>query len=333
MNWIFAAAILAAALPAGAQVKLSGIGDSISQGFDADCFPDWTGNICRDDPANSFGQGTHTEAFSSERIPYSVYQRWNFTQKQFASVSGARMIYQDASSPPNAASQARSICAQAVKPDHVILLLGGNDVCDSASIASIPDPTTFGNALGAALDLLGACLPRNASVIALSVPRVDTLKPAGEARGCGGNWCLYSLFTGSCTCKVVTGEGSAANLKLIGAKIDAWNNELKNRVAAANARWAGAPVRFVTDWQGPQSAGAQYTNTSLGTYAFKSNDISYDDCFHPHNDTGQCKLACITYEQWKHQYSSASAAQAALGPCFVDSDSRDAAGRNCTTTW
>lgn len=333
MSWLISAALLFAAFPVHAQVKLSGIGDSISQGFDANCIPDWTGNICRDDPANAFGQGTHTEWFSSERIPYSVYQRWNFSQKQFASASGARMIYQDASSPPNAASQARSICAQTTRPDHVILLLGGNDVCDASSISNIPDPTTFGNALGAAFDILGGCLAPNASVIALSVPRVDTLKPAGVQRGCNNNWCLYSLFTGSCTCNVVTSESSTTNLNLIGSKIDAWNAELKNRVAAANSKWSARAIHYLTDWQGPRSAGAQYVNTSLGTYAFKANDISYDDCFHPHNDTGQCKLACITYEQWRHQYSSASTAQAALGPCFVDSDSSDAAGHNCTTTW
>lgn len=264
---------------ASAQTKLSGIGDSISQGYDANC-PSFF--ICGDQPAYAFGQG------SNAPLPNSIYLRSHIPTVQFVSVSGAEMV----GGTNNAAAQATNLCAQATLPDRVVLLLGGNDVCNRSSTSTMYSTTTFGNALGAALDTLAACLPPLAQVHVLSVPRVDYLYDAGVQARCTSKWCLAGLFGGTCTCALVT-QGTSADRVAAGQQIDAYNQELANRVASANTAYQAAKqITFSTDWRGA------LPNTSVGTYAFQGSDLAQSDCFHPNYSSGQCKLACIGWTSW-----------------------------------
>lgn len=261
--------------------KLAGIGDSISQGFSANNFPG-------DHPSYAFGQG-------SDAGVNSLYLRYKakfpaFT-KEFVSVSGAEMV----GGGNNAAAQAARICAQASRPNRVVIELGGNDVCNRSSgtaadaASNLYSVTTYRNALKAALDLLGGCLPSGSQVLILSMPRVDYLYEAGNAKNvllCNAVWSLAGV------CRVVTAESSATRRRQLGARVDAYNDGLQAEVAAADTRYSGK-VHFVTDWQGALSGNP---NSSVGSYKFGAADINTVDCFHPHKDTGQKKLACDAWE-------------------------------------
>jgi lysophospholipase L1-like esterase len=260
---------------------LAGIGDSISQGFSANSWPG-------DHPSYAFGQGTDSSV-------NSLYLRFkakfpSFT-KEFVSVSGAEMV----GGSNNAAAQARRICAQASKPDRVVLELGGNDVCNrntgsaTDAASNLYSVTTYRNALKAALDVLGGCLASGAEVTVLSMPRVDFLYEAGNARNallCNGVWSLAGV------CRVVTGESDANRRRQLGARVDAYNDGIHAEVDAANTRYPGK-VHFNNDWQGSLTTNP---NTSVGSYKFGAADINTVDCFHPYKDTGQKKLACAAWE-------------------------------------
>lgn len=262
--------------------KLAGIGDSISQGYSANGLPG-------DHADQAFGQGTDATVNSL----YSRYlARYPGFSKQFESVTGAEMV----GGTNNAAAQAMRICMQTQKPDRVVLELGGNDVCNRTRTTS-GDPTvnmysttTYRNALKAALDNLGGCLPSGSQVLVLSMPHVDFLYDAGNAKNsvvCNSVWFLASV------CRIVTAEGDAGRRAQIGARVDLYNAALREETRAADVRYAGRGVRFLTDWQGPMSSRPA---TSVGTYRFTKDDISLDDCFHPYYSTGQKRLACAAWE-------------------------------------
>jgi hypothetical protein len=281
----FSAVAAVVLLPAAAQAqKLSGIGDSISQGYNANC-PSWF--FCGEQPSYSFGQGTSS-------IVNSLYLRGGFPQKQFVSVSGAEMV----GGSNNAAAQASRICAQATRPTDVVLELGGNDVCNRGGVSSMYSVTTWGNALQAAIDTLAPCLPAGARVHVLSMPRVDFLYDAGNQAGCGIKWYLAALFGARVTCQIVTTTSPATRAQ-VGARIDQYNEEIRARVEAARVLHRG--IRWSTDWRGSRAQG--FTDTSVGTYRFSGGDVAPADCFHPYR-TGQCKLACIGHKTWNGLNSS-----------------------------
>ncbi|MFO0575792.1 MAG: GDSL-type esterase/lipase family protein [Polyangia bacterium] len=261
--------------------KLAGIGDSISQGFSANGLPG-------DHPDQAFGQGTDSTVSS-------LYSRYlakfpGFT-KEFVSVTGAEMV----GGTNSAAAQAQRICMQTSKPDRVYILLGGNDVCNRASnatdaVANMYSVMTYRNALKAAIDTLAGCLAPGSQVLVLSMPRVDFLYDAGNAKNsitCNSVWFLASV------CRIVTGESNATRRAQIGARVDQYNAGLREEVRAADVRHSARGVRFLTDWQGPMSSRPA---TSVGTYRFTKDDISLDDCFHPYYNTGQKRLACAAWE-------------------------------------
>ena len=273
--------LVAATADAADPQKLAGIGDSISQGFSAN---NWPG----DHPSYAFGQGTDA-GVNSLYLRYKA--KFPALTKEFVTVSGAEMV----GGSNSAAAQAARICAQGSRPNRVVIELGGNDVCnrDSGTAADaasgLYSVTTYRNGLKAALDLLGGCLPSGSQVLVLSMPRVDYLYEAGNAKNaflCNTVWSLAGV------CSVVTSESNATRRRQIGARVDAYNDGLRTEVAAAESRYTGK-VHFITDWQGPLTSSP---NTSVGAYKFSAADINTVDCFHPHKDTGQKKLACDAWE-------------------------------------
>ncbi len=265
--------------------ELSGIGDSIMQGYDAG----GCGNpfFCGEQPDYSFAQGTQAAVDSL----YSRYRALGLLAggEQFVSASGSEMV-------KDALAQAQAVCALAQRPDRIVLLLGGNDVCNRTSLATMYPPATFRAALKAALDALAApaCgLPAGSWVHVLSMPRVDQLRAAGlvkDAIYCEAVWISANI------CPIVTRETQQAVLDQIGAAIDAYNGGIADEVAAADAAYGGlGGVRFTTDWKGPP---ATNPDTSVGTYFFGAADVSDIDCFHP-SIQGQHRLACIAWETWE----------------------------------
>ncbi len=261
--------------------KLAGIGDSISQGYSAN-------NLPGDTPRYAFGQGTESEVNSL----YSRYlAMFPGMSKQFESVTGAEMV----GGMNSAAAQAQRICMQTEKPNRVYIELGGNDICNRASTTSgdatvnLYSVTTYRNALKAAIDVLAGCLPMGSQVLVLSMPRVDFLYDAGNAKSitCRAVWSLASV------CRIVTAESDAARRAQIGARIDQYNAGLREEARSADVRYAARGIRFMTDWQGPMTS---RPSSSVGTYRFTKDDIALDDCFHPYYSTGQRKLACAVWE-------------------------------------
>jgi len=272
-------ATTAGALP----TKQSNAGDSISQGFDANDWPD-------DQTQESWVQGSDPDVDS-------LFTRYaalvpGLTQEP-ESVDGAEMV----GGSDNFAAQAARICAQSPLPDHVEVLLGGNDVCHRApstsgdATANLYSLDTWTNALDAGLDQLAACLPPGAVVQVMSVPRVDQLYAAGNAKSswCSWTWSIFGI------CPIVTGETDDGRRAQIGAAVDAYNASLAAEVAAYDGATNGRNqngVHFVTDWQGSIADG--HADTSVGTHAFGGGEIDIVDCFHP-NETGQHELACVAW--------------------------------------
>ena len=268
--------------------KLSGMGDSIMQGFDASV----VGGFGADQPSFSFAQGTDTGVNSI----YSRYLARGLPAgaKEFASKSGAEMVN-------NALAQAQAICAMVAKPDRIVILLGGNDVCNRTNVGALYPVATFRSALKAALDTLAApaCGLRAGSwVHVLSMPRVDELRAAGLAKDAGnGSTQCRTLYNAANVCTIVTRETNQVVLDQIGQRIDDYNDGLALEVAAADAASGGlAGVHFTTDWKGPM---ATNPGTSVGSYTFVAGDLSDIDCFHP-STAGQRRLACIAWETWEH---------------------------------
>jgi lysophospholipase L1-like esterase len=262
--------------------KLSGIGDSIMQGVDAD--------------PGSFGeQEQYSFAQGTDPAVNSLFTRYGSPAQEFVSVSGAEMI----GGQHSAVAQAQVICAQTVKPDRIVILLGGNDVCNSAGVDYLPSAVEFGEALRSALDTLGGpdCgLPTGASVHVLSMMRVNLLKAAGLAKdaAAGNTYCqaLWQLAAGQ-ICGIVTLYSDEAALGRIQTRIDEYNQEVAAEMSAADLIYGTeGRVHFSTDWKGTTA------NTSIGTFTFGADDLSSTDCFHPSVE-GQRKLACAAWESWE----------------------------------
>jgi lysophospholipase L1-like esterase len=261
----------------------SNIGDSMSQGSNANDYPG-------DHPEYSWVQGTEV---------YSEYLRYlelnpAFTQEP-ESVSGAEMVGGE----NNFAAQASRICAHEVKPERVWVLLGANDVCNRGpsesddAAANMYSVDTWTMALRAGLDLLAECLPPNARVHVLSVPRIDYLYEAGHAKSL---WCYRVVWPTVGICRIVTLEANADRRAQIGARINEYNDAIASEAQAYDANTNGnnpRGVRFSTDWQGSIENG--YENTSLGSFRFGPREITSLDCFHP-SVAGQQRIACAAWE-------------------------------------
>ena len=263
----------ALALPASAladPAKLAGIGDSISQGFAANNFPG-------DHADMAFGQGSDREV-NSLYLRYKA--RFPAFAKEFVSVSGAEMV----GGSNNAAAQASRICRQTRKPDRVVIELGGNDVCNrskgsaSDAASNLYSVTTYRNALKAALDTLGGCLPTGAQVLVLSMPRVDFLyKPATpgarfRATPCGA-WPASAASSPAREMPAAAARSALAST----STTTACDRKCRRRRATTAAR----SVRHRL----AGTAGQQPQN-SVGAYAFGKDDIDSLDCFHPLSHDG-----------------------------------------------
>jgi len=291
VRWVLLASALS--LPALGQTaypsKQANIGDSISQGFGANGF-------VGDQPSLSWAQGT------SDSIR-SVYLRLKTLNPSLVqepeSVSGAQLV----GGGDSFAAQAQRVCAQAIRPHYVPVLLGGNDVCGrprsstSDAAANMYSVATWRSALRAGLDQLAACLPEGSTVHVLSMPRVDLLYGAGHAKSF---WCPYVIWPVANVCRIVTGETSAGRRAQIGARINQYNDVIREELAAYDGNWNGQNprhLRFRTDWRGSIEQG--FVKSSVGTYGFTAADINGFDCFHP-NAGGHKKLACAAWATHPH---------------------------------
>jgi lysophospholipase L1-like esterase len=192
------------------------------------------------------------------------------------------------------AAQAARILTQVPLPDHVEVLLGGNDICnrDCINPADCSDPvytdTQWRDAVRAGLDPLVAGLPLGSTIYLLGVPRVEDLREVGLAKSgtCDTTWSTFSV------CRIVTnggtmnGESYATRKAGVQERQQRYNEILRDEAAAYNANTTGQNPRgieVVADY-------VDEATPSVGTSTFATGDIDGGDCFHP-SIAGQNKLA------------------------------------------
>jgi hypothetical protein len=306
--------------------SLANLGDSISQGFDADdskpidinAVVDDPGTVFHDNPALSWIQGT------DDRVA-SVASHYRVLDPKLVvtplSRSGAELVGKN-SGLPNLEKQARAIATKNVAPDLVYVLLGGNDVCNRPRSTTNDATSTMYNveewraAAVRGLTALAEVLPAGATVRFVSMPRVDLLydalgdtqvpvvyeTPAGTVKGeatCKNVWTVTAANNGAGICKIVTTEGSADKRKAIGERIDAYNAALAEEVRRfdADATLNPKKVHFQSDWHGSLDDGG-VKNTSGGTFVYEPKHVSKLDCFHP-SIVGQKDLASLVLTKAK----------------------------------
>jgi len=264
-------------------------GDSITMGFAADC----TGNVWLWDLACLLGgdQPEHSWFDGSSANVNSVLDRYKDLSRKIdgnknAAASGSEMR----GGSNNFAQQASNIVSQSPVPNHVEVLLGGNDICnrDCTDPNNCANPlfseTEWRDSVRAGLDTLVSGLPSDATIQLNGMPRVQDLRQAGLAKQSGnGNVNCESVWSTYGICRIVTnggtlnGESSAQRLAAVTQAQQRYNEILAEEAAAYNANSTGQNpngVEVVSEY-------VDENTPSGGTFQFGANDIDGGDCFHP----------------------------------------------------
>ena len=270
--------------------RVEGAGDSIMRGYNATCKTN-TGLfdfLCYgggDQPENSFLEGSSASVTSI--VDRYIQLDAQFTGGKAASASGSEMT--DAAK-NNFATQASAIVSAATQPTRVFVELGGNDICNRATVNDLYTDAVWETAVRAGLETLVTGLPDGSTVLLVSVPRVQELRAAGIAKqtstsgvNCENFWASYNV------CRIGTAGGAdlATRLSAIGAKQRAYNDKLVTLAGEYNGRALSTGVEVVAEFD-------PTVNASVGSYSFQANDINGGDCFHP-SIQGQNKLSEIIW--------------------------------------
>ena len=272
-------------------VRMAVAGDSITRGFGADC-------ECNESPQCIFEcaypdieQPEHSWFDGGSSSVFSLVDRYRVFNAAIganssAARSGARMRGGDDSFQV----QAARILAQSPSPDLVVVLLGGNDICsrDCASPGACGSPlftdAQWREAIGLGLSPLVAGLPENATVYLGSVPRIQDLYAAGQAKedlesdvNCDAVWQTFDICRIATDPSTIDGETQAQRLLAIAERQRRYNEILREEAQAYDSNANGLNPRGLR-------VAAEYTDEltpSVGTLAFGPNDINGSDCFHP----------------------------------------------------
>ena len=207
----------------------------------------------------------------------------------------------------NAAAFASAGCELllgAVRPEVVVVELGGNDICNRDCV----DPAHCANALytdaeweaalTAGLDkLVGfnhpSSLNPGATVYLLGVPRIQDLRPAGIAlQQSSGSVNCTSFWSSFGVCEVATrgaslnGETLATRLAGVTSRVKRYNEILRDQAFAYASNENGRNplgIEVVADY-------VNEATPSVGTTSFSASELNGGDCFHP-NLQGQRLLA------------------------------------------
>ena len=210
----------------------------------------------------------------------------SITADKSAAVDGAEMR----GGSDNFAGQADQILAQNPIPDHVVVVLGGNDLCsrdctDPANCGdSLYTDAEWQSAVRAGLDKLVAGLPLGATVLLGGVPRVHDLRAAGLTKqgqaldiACEFVWSTFNVCTVGTAGGNHNGESLSERLAAIAARQIRYNEILRDEAAAYNTNANGRNPRgieVVSDY-------VDEATLSVGTYSFGADEIDGGDCFHP----------------------------------------------------
>ena len=272
-------------------------GDSITMAFAADCTANasfWN-LFCLlggDQPKHSWFDGWSSNV-------NSVHDRYKALDSSIgaskaAAESGTEMRGTSGGSKPNFVAQASDIVNQSPTPDHVEVLLGGNDICnrDCTDPANCNNPlftdAQWRESVQAGLDTLMNGLPAGSTVQLNGMPRVQDLRQAGldkqassSSINCDSIWSTFDV------CRIVTngnsqfGESSAVRLAAVAQAQQSYNAILAEEAAAYNANANGRNpngIEVVSEY-------VDENTPSGGTFQFGANNIDGGDCFHPNVST------------------------------------------------
>ena len=275
-------------------VRLQGIGDSIMQGYNASC----TGNtsfldlLCYsggEQPENSYFDGTSSAVYSlADRF---IAAGATTTYSKAASQSGSEMV----GGTNNFLTQAKAVVSASRKPVQVKVELGGNDICNRTSTATMYTDDQWRGAVRAGLDLLTQRLPDGSSVVLVGVPRVQDLYYAGLNKAstrvdCPSFWETYDV------CQIATldtpmgGETLLVRLPKISERQVRYNRILAEEAGAYNSIAAQTRVEVVAETYGTFGNGVP----EVGTYLFQASEINGGDCFHP-SIAGQNTVSAVIW--------------------------------------
>ncbi len=291
-------AMQAQALPG----KAAAAGDSITMGFGADCrynywFWDLFCLLGGDQPEHSWFDGWD----SSVNSVHDKYKQLDssIAANKNAAASGSEMR----GGSNNFATQAANIVAQSTTPDHVEVVLGGNDICnrDCTDPANCSNPlyteSQWRSSVQAGLNTLVSGLPTGSTVYLGGVPRVQDLRAAGLAKqattyriNCNNIWSSFDVCSIATNGGSMSGESFAQRQAAIEVAQQRYNEILAEEASAYNSNANGQNPRgieVVADYSGEGT-------TSTGTFQFGKDDIDGGDCFHP-SVLGQNKVANLMW--------------------------------------
>lgn len=269
--------------------KAAAGGDSITMGFAADCrynywFWDLFCLLGGDQPEHSWFDGWD----SSVESVHDKYKQLNgsISANKSAAASGSEMR----GGSNNFATQAANIVAQSTVPDHVEIVLGGNDICNRGCTdpANCNDPvytnSEWRSSVRAGLDTLMNGLPNGSTVYLGGVPRVQDLRAAGLAKqqttyriNCNNIWSSYDICSIATNGGTFNGESHAQRFAALETVQREYNEILVEEAAAYNSNSNGKNpngIEVVSNY-------VDENTLSTGTFQFNKNDIDGGDCFHP----------------------------------------------------
>jgi len=282
-------------------------GDSITMAFAADCTANanWWNLFCLlggDQPEHSWFDGWSSNV-------NSVHDRYKALDSSIgaskgAAMSGAEMRGSgDSGSQPNFAAQAADIVTQTPLPDHVEVLLGGNDICnrDCTDPANCNNPlfteAQWRESVQAGLDTLMTGLAPGSTVQLNGMPRVQDLRQAGvDKQATSSSIDCDSLWSSYDVCRIVTnggsqfGESSAFRLAAIAQTQQSYNAVLAEEATAYNSNANGKNpngIEVVSEY-------VDENTPSGGTFSFGAENIDGGDCFHPNVNT-QSQIANFSW--------------------------------------
>ena len=283
-------------------------GDSITQGFAADCTCNagFLGLLCLLCPAG--GDQPEHSWFDGSSLSQSFYGLYGGTGSGITSsrvsVSGAQMN----GGSDSFSNQVDDILALVPIPDLVVVELGGNDVCNRDCVDPghcgnpLYDDATWTAAVEAGLEkLVGfnhpTSLPAGSTVYLLGVPRIQDLYAAGVAKQQSSSSIDCDSFRDTFdVCNIATfdspmnGEDLPTRLAEIAVRIPRYNEILRDLALAYSTNSNGKNpngIEIVADY-------ANENLSSIGTTAFGPNEINGGDCFHP-SVSGQGILAASAW--------------------------------------
>ena len=274
--------------------RMAAAGDSITQGFAADCTCNagFLGLICLLCPAGG-DQGQHSW-FNGGSLGGSFEDKYGVGSGITAtrvSVSGAQMR----GGADSFANQADDLLALIPMPELVVVELGGNDICNrgcveaSSCTNSLYTGFEWETAVRAGLDkLVGFNHPNSlaagATVYLLGVPRVHDLRGAGVALqqssstvDCESFWDSFNVCEIATLDITMSGETLPTRLDGIAARVQLYNEILRDLALeystnATNRNPLG--IEVVADY-------VNESTPSIGTTSFGAAELNGGDCFHP----------------------------------------------------